>query len=122
MSSFHADGTRDARKVNLTKASEGKAKALLDMARKHHDSDCQNTFEKKRQRGNGSPQEEIKVSETDETKKRCLELADIIAASELPWSKAMQKAEQELSDLIKRVDGQTRNEVAKRIRGFSQNF
>ena len=57
---------------------------------------------------------------TEETKKRCLELADIIAASELPWSKAIQEAEQELSNLIKRVDAQTKKEVAERIRGFSQ--
>ena len=106
----------------MTKAIEGKAKAILDVAQKHHDSDCHDGSEIKPQRSTGSPQEEIKVIETEETKKRCLELADIIAASELPWSKAMQKAEQELSDLIKRVDGQTRNEVAKRIRGFSQNF
>jgi hypothetical protein len=106
----------------LTKAIEGKTKAILDVAQKHHHSDCHDGSENKRQRGTGSPQEEIKAIETEETKKRCLELADIIAASELPWSKAMQNAEQELSDLIKRVDGQTRNEVAKRIRGFSQNF
>ena len=58
--------------------------------------------------------------ETEETKKRCLELAEIIAASELPWSEAIQKAEQELSDLKKRVNAQTRKEVAERIRGFSQ--
>jgi len=113
------EGRETLAKVKLTKASEGKAKALLDVARKHHDSDCHDGSEKKRQRGTGSPQEEIKPIETKETKKRCLELADIIAASELPWSKAMQEAEQELSDLIKRVDGQTRNEVAERIRGFS---
>ena len=89
------------------------------MARKHHDSDCHDGSEKKRQRGTGSPQEEIKPIETEETKKRCLELADIIAASELPWSKAIQDVEQELSDLINSVDGQIRKEVAKRIRGFS---
>jgi hypothetical protein len=75
--------------------------------------------EKKCRRGIGPPQEEIKAIETEETKKRCLELADIIGASELPWSKVIQEAEQELSDLIKRVDAQTRKEVAKRIRGFS---
>jgi len=103
----------------LTKAIEGKAKATLDVAQKHHDSDCHDGSENKRQPGTGSPQEEIKAIETEETKKRCLELADMIAASELPWSKAIQEAEQELSDLIQRVDGQTRNEVAKRIRGFS---
>jgi hypothetical protein len=103
----------------LTKASEGKAKAHLDVAQKHHDSDCHNVSNTKRQRGIGPPQEEIKAIETEETKKRCLELADIIGASELPWSKAIQEAEQELSDLIKRVDAQTRKEVAKRIRGFS---
>jgi len=103
----------------LTKASEGKAKALLDMAQKHHDSDCHNVSEKQRHRAIGPAQEEIKANETEETKKRCLELADIIAASELPWSKAIQEAEQELSILIKSGDGQTRQDVAKRIRGFS---
>jgi len=113
------EGRETLAKVKLTKASEGKAKVLLDVEQKHHDSDCQIVSETKRQRGNGLPQEEIKAIETEDTKKRCLELADIIAASELPWSKAMQEAEQELSDLIKRVDGQTRNEVAERIRGFS---
>jgi len=103
----------------MAKASEGKAKARLDVAQKHHDSDCNNVSGKKRRRGIGPPQEEIKSIETEETKKRCLEHADIIGASELPWSKVIQEAEQELSDLIKRVDGQTRKEVAKRIRGFS---
>ena len=112
-------GRETLAKVKLTKSSEEKAKALLDMARKRLDSDCHNAPEKKRQRGIGSPQEEIKAIETEETKQRCLELADIIAASELPWSKAIQDAEQELSDLIKSVDAQTRKEVAKRIRGFS---
>ena len=112
-------GRETLAKVKLRKASEGKAKALLDMAQKHHDSDCHNVSEKKPQRGSGPPQEETKAIETEKTKKRCLELADIIAASELPWSKAIQEAEQELSDLIKRVDDQTRKEVAKRIRGFS---
>ena len=112
-------GRETLAKVKLTKAIEGKAKAILDVAQKHHDSDCHDGSENKCQRGTGSPREEIKAIETEEMKKRCLELADMIAASELPWSKAMQNAEQELSDLIKRVDGQTRNEVAKRIRGFS---
>ena len=89
-------------------------------SQKRHDSDCENVSEKQRQRDIGPPQEEAKAVETEETKKRCLELADIIAASELPWSKSIQEAEQELSDLIKRVDPQTRKEVANRIRGFSQ--
>jgi len=112
-------GRETLAKVKLTKSSEEKAKALLDMAQKHHDSDCHNVAEKTRQRGIGPPQDEINAIDTEEAKQRCLELADIIAASELPWSKAIQDAEQELSDLIKSVDAQTRKEVAKRIRGFS---
>lgn len=55
----------------------------------------------------------------EESKKRCLELADIIIASQLPWSSAVQKAEREVSDLINRVDAQTRLEVAKWIRGVA---
>ena len=112
-------GQETLTKVNLTKVSGGEPKALLEMAQKHPDSDCHNVSGKKPQRAIDSPHEEIKPFETEETKKRCLELADIIAASELPWSMAIQEAEQELSDLIKRVDSQTRNEVAKRILGFS---
>ena len=91
----------------------------MHMARKRHDSDCDKVSDKKPQPGMGPPQEEIKAIEAEETKRRCLELADIIAASELPWSKAIQDAEQQLSDLIKSVDAQTRKEVAKRIRGYT---
>lgn len=89
------------------------------MARKLQNSDCHNESELKHAQDIGSPQEEIKAIETEEAKMRCFELADIIAASELPWSMAIQEAEQELSDLIKRIDPQTRNEVARRIRGYS---
>lgn len=112
-------GQETLTKVHLTKASGGEAKALLEMARKHNDCDCHNVSEKKPQRAIDSPHEEINPFETEETRKKCLELAGIIAASELPWSLAIQEAEQELSDFLKRVDSQTRNEVAKRIRGFS---
>jgi hypothetical protein len=112
-------GQETLTKVHLTKVSDGEAKAFLEMARKHNDSDCHNVSEKKPQRDIDSPDEEINAFETEETRKRCLKLASIIAASELPWSMAIQEAEQELSDLIKRVDSQTKNEVAKRIRGFS---
>ena len=93
--------------------------ASSEMARKRKNSDSHNDAGLKHEPDIGSPQEEIKVIETEETKKRCFELADIIAASELPWSMAIQEAEQELSDLIKRIDPQTRNEVARRIRGYS---
>lgn len=54
-------------------------------------------------------------------RRRALELAEIIASSELPWSKAIQEAEQELRDVLKKVDPQTLKEVMERIRGFSQN-
>ena len=89
------------------------------MARKRKNSDFYDEAELKHEGDIGSSQEQIKVIETEETKKRCFKLADIIAASELPWSMAIQEAEQELSDLIKRIDPQTRNEVARRIRGYS---
>ena len=56
----------------------------------------------------------------EKTRKRALELADIIALSELPWSKTVQEAEQEFTELLKKVDPETQKEVMERIRGYSQ--
>jgi len=55
----------------------------------------------------------------EEIQKRALELADVIASSILPWSKEVREAEQELTELVKRVDSQTQKQVMERIRGFS---
>ena len=53
------------------------------------------------------------------TRTRALELADIIASSEMPWSKTVREAEQELTELLKKVDGETQKEIMERIRGYS---
>lgn len=55
----------------------------------------------------------------EETKERALKLADIIASSEEPFSKALREAEQELGEHLKKVDWQTQKEVMERIRGYS---
>jgi hypothetical protein len=52
-------------------------------------------------------------------RKRALELADVIASSILPWSKEVREAEQELTELLKKVDSQTQKQVMERIRGYS---
>ena len=55
----------------------------------------------------------------DKTRERALELADIVASSTLPWSKEIRKAEEELTEILKKADSQTQKEVMERIRGFS---
>mgnify|MGYP001591335540 CR=1 FL=1 len=55
----------------------------------------------------------------EETRKRALKLADIIAASEELSSKVIHEATQELNEHLKKLDSQTQKEVMERIRGYS---
>lgn len=55
----------------------------------------------------------------EETRKRALKLADIIASTEELSSKVIQEATQELKDHLKKLDWQTQKEVMERIRGYS---
>jgi len=55
----------------------------------------------------------------EKTRKRVLELADIVASSEPPFSQEVHEAEQELNEHLKKVDSQTQKEVMERIRGYS---
>ena len=55
----------------------------------------------------------------EETRKRALKLADIVAASEELSSKVIHEATQELNEHLKKLDWQTQKEVMERIRGFS---
>ncbi len=57
--------------------------------------------------------------EMEETKKRALNLADIIASSEELSSKVIHEATQELNEHLKELDSQTQKEVMERIRGYS---
>ena len=52
-------------------------------------------------------------------KKRALELADLIAFAEIPYSKAVGQASEELREHLQELDPQTQQEVMERIRGFS---
>lgn len=56
----------------------------------------------------------------EDTRKRALELANMIASSELPWSKAIEEVEQELTEVLKKADLQTRKEIIERIRGLKR--
>lgn len=55
----------------------------------------------------------------ENTRKRALELADIVASTEAPFSTALQEAKQELQEHLKKLDPQTLREVMERIRGYS---
>lgn len=55
----------------------------------------------------------------EKIRKRALELADIVASTEMPSSKAIQEAKQELEQHLKKLDPKTLKEVMERIRGFS---
>jgi len=55
----------------------------------------------------------------EDLRKRALELADIIASSMLPWPKEVQEAEEELREILKKVDSKTQKQVMERIRGYS---
>lgn len=54
----------------------------------------------------------------EETRKQALQLADMIASSEEPFSKAIHEAQEKLGEYLKKVDPQTQKEVMERIRGF----
>jgi len=53
------------------------------------------------------------------TKKRDLELADLLAGSEPPFSKAIDEALHKLREYLKTADPKSKKEVIERIRGFS---
>ena len=55
----------------------------------------------------------------EETRKRALKLADIIASSEELSSRVIHEATQELNKQLKRLDSQTQKEITERIRGYS---
>lgn len=55
----------------------------------------------------------------EETRKRALKLADIIASSEELSSKVIHEATQELNEHLKKLDSQTQKEIMERIRGYS---
>jgi len=52
-------------------------------------------------------------------RKRALELADLIAFAEAPYSRAVDEATEELRKHIHELDAPTQQEVMERIRGFS---
>lgn len=53
-------------------------------------------------------------------RRKALELVDIIASSELPWSKAIEEVEQELTEVLKKASPQIRKEIKERIRGLKK--
>ena len=55
----------------------------------------------------------------EETRKKALMLAHMIASSEDPFSTAIREAEEKLNEYIKKVDPQTQKEIMERIRGYS---
>jgi hypothetical protein len=50
-------------------------------------------------------------------KKRALVLADLIGFAEIPYSKAVEQASEELREHFRDLDSQTQQEVMERIRG-----
>ncbi len=56
----------------------------------------------------------------EDIRRRALELVDMIASSKLPWSKAIEEVEQELTEVLKKADLQTRKEIMERIRGLKR--
>ena len=52
-------------------------------------------------------------------RQRALELADLISFAELPYSRAVDEATEELRKYIHELDPQTQQEVMERIRGYS---
>ena len=52
-------------------------------------------------------------------RKHALELADLISFAEIPYSRAVDEATEELREHIHELDAQTQQEVMERIRGFS---
>jgi hypothetical protein len=55
----------------------------------------------------------------EKTRKRALELADIIASSEELSSRVIYEAKEELKEHLTKLDSKTQKEVMERIRGYS---
>lgn len=55
----------------------------------------------------------------EKLRQRALELADFISVAEIPYSRAVDEATEELRKHIHELDPQTQQEVMERIRGFS---
>jgi hypothetical protein len=53
----------------------------------------------------------------DSLKRRALVLADLIGFAEIPYSKIVEEASEELRKNFRRLDPQTQQEVMERIRG-----
>ncbi len=53
----------------------------------------------------------------DTLKKRALVLADVIGFAEIPYSKSVEQASEELRAHFRELDPQTQQEVMERIRG-----
>lgn len=56
----------------------------------------------------------------EETRRRALKLVDIIASSKLPWSKAIEEVEQDLTEVLKNADLRIRKEIRERIHGLKR--
>jgi len=55
----------------------------------------------------------------EKLRQRALELADLISFAEIPYSRAVKEATEELRKYIHELDSQTQQEVMERIRGYS---
>jgi len=55
----------------------------------------------------------------EKLRRRALELADLISCAEIPYSRAVDEATEELRGYIHDLDPQTQQEVMERIRGYS---
>lgn len=53
----------------------------------------------------------------DSLKRRALVLADLIGFAEIPYSKVVEEASEELQKHLQSLDAQTQQEVMERIRG-----
>ena len=61
--------------------------------------------------------EGLKLRDMEHLKRRALALADLIGFAEIPYSKAVEQASEELRKHFQNLDPQTQQEVMERIRG-----
>lgn len=61
--------------------------------------------------------ERLKLRDMENLKRRALALADLIGFAEIPYSKAVEQASEELRKHFQNLDPQTQQEVMERIRG-----
>lgn len=61
--------------------------------------------------------EGLKLRDMENLKRRALALADLIGFAEIPYSKAVEQASEELRKHFQNLDPQTQQEVMERIRG-----